>query len=69
MNDTDQISELLDALDSDILDDRVRAIQILGEVGDERALRVLRRRLALANRELSALVVAVGRLKKRVGVK
>jgi hypothetical protein len=65
----DQRSELLAMLHSDDLDDRLWSSQILGEVGDEEALKALRERMALVNEELCALVVAVGKLKKRLGVK
>jgi HEAT repeat protein len=60
---------LLEPLNSNDPDDRVMAIQILGEVGDQRALSKLRERLAIVNKELLALVVAIGKLKKRLGVK
>jgi len=45
------------------------AIQILGEIGDEKALEALRQRMKLANQELVSLVTAVGKLKKKLGVK
>jgi HEAT repeat protein len=69
MDRTEQIQDLLEMLDSDDLDDRVMGIQILGEVGDEAALTVLRERLALVNEEMTALIVAVGKLKRKLGVK
>jgi len=49
---------LLEVLDSDNLDDRLMAIEILGETGDESALSMLRERMAVVNKELYALVVA-----------
>jgi HEAT repeat protein len=49
---------LLEMLDSDNLDDRLMAIEILGETGDESALSMLRERMAVVNKELYALVVA-----------
>ncbi|MBI3761272.1 MAG: HEAT repeat domain-containing protein [Chloroflexi bacterium] len=64
-----QVAVLLDALEGDDADERLKAIEILGEIGDEAALRALRQRLAMVNRELTALVAAVGKLKKRLGVK
>jgi len=64
-----QISDLLEWLDSDNLEERVTAIQALGEIGDERALKLLRERLALVGKEHYALIVAVGKLKKRLRVK
>jgi HEAT repeat protein len=69
MDTAKQIDDLLAMLDSHDLNDRVAAIQILGEIGDENALRMLRERLALANKETAALIVAVGKLKKNLGVK
>jgi len=41
----------------------------LGEIGDEVALRALSERMVPVNEELSALVVAVGNLKRKLGVK
>ncbi len=64
-----QIEELLEMLAGDDLEQRLQAINALGEVGDEAALSALRVRLTLVNRELSALVTAVGKLKQRLGVK
>jgi HEAT repeat protein len=69
MDTAKQIDDLLAMLDSHDLNDRVAAIQILGEIGDENALRMLRERLALANKETAALIVAVGKLNKNLGVK
>jgi hypothetical protein len=60
---------LLEMLDSDNLDDRLMAIGILWETGDESALSMLREWMAVVNKELYALVVAVGKLKRRLGVK
>jgi HEAT repeat protein len=56
-------------LADDDLDDRLTAIQVLGEIGDEEALKILRERLAVVNEEITALIVAVGKLKRRLGVK
>ncbi len=69
MDNVGQIRQLLALLESGVLDDRIRAIEALGEIGDEAALAALGARLAPASRELQALVVAVGKLKKRRGVK
>jgi HEAT repeat protein len=69
MDRTEQIKDLLEMLNSDDLDDRVMGIQILGEIGDEEALRVLRQRMALVSEEHYALVVAIGKLKRRLRVK
>jgi HEAT repeat protein len=64
-----QIVELLEMLNSKNRDDRVAAIEVLGEIGDEAALSALRTRLPLLHDEYYALVVAVGKLKKRLRVK
>ncbi len=55
-------------LDSENLEKRVAAIETLGEIGDADVLRQLRGRLTLISKEHYALVVAVGKLKKRLGV-
>jgi HEAT repeat protein len=56
--------DLLDMLASDDLEDRLMAIEVLGETGDEEALSLLRQRLTLVTRELTALTSAVDRLKR-----
>lgn len=66
---TQPVNDLLKILNSDSLDDRLAAIQALGEVGDENVLHLLRKRLAVVNKELAALVMAVGKLKKKLKVK
>lgn len=63
------LNELLEMLASDNLDERLTAIEVLGEIGDEEALRALRGRMAVVNKELHALVIAVGKLRRRLGVK
>jgi HEAT repeat protein len=68
-NDPETLRELMRLLKSDALKDRLPAIMVLGEIGDEAALRALRERMAPVNEELGALVVAVGKLKRRLGVK
>jgi HEAT repeat protein len=65
----EQIRELLEMLAGNDLEDRLTAIQVLGEIGDDEALKILRERLALVNEEITALIVAVGKLKRRLGVK
>jgi HEAT repeat protein len=60
--------DLLDMLASGDLEDRLMAIEMLGETGDEEALGLLRQRLTLVNRELGALVSAVDGLKRRLRV-
>ena len=47
---------------------RVEAINQLGEIGDELCLRELRERLKFITCEHQALIIAVGKLKKKLGV-
>jgi hypothetical protein len=61
--------EWLELLVGDNPDDRLTAIQVLGEMGGRAELQALRDRLALVNKELSAVVAAVGKLKRKLGVK
>lgn len=63
------LDELLQMIDSKEADERVWAIELLGEKDDERALKALRERLKSIGREHYALIVAVGKLKKRLRVK
>jgi len=56
--------DLLDMLASNDLEDRLMAIEVLGETGDEEALGLLRQRLTLVTRELDVLTSAVDRLKR-----
>ena len=65
----DQIENLLDLLENEDIETRLSAIEILGHIGDERALQRLRERLGPVNQELKALVIAVGSLKRKHGVK
>ncbi len=60
---------LLEMLESDALNDRLAAIQALRDSGDKEALVALRKRLARVSKEMIALVAAVGKLKKQLGVK
>ena len=66
MDRSEQTEELLDALRSGDLEERLTAIQVLGEVGSERALAALRERMKVVSREHYALYVAIGKLKKRL---
>ena len=66
---TKQIEQLAQMLDSGNLEQRVTAIETLGEIGDAAMLRRLRERLALVGKEHHALIVAVGKLKRRLGAK
>ena len=60
--------DLLDMLASDDLEDRLMAIEVLGETGDEEALGLLRQRLSLVTRELDVLTSAVDRLKRTLAL-
>ncbi len=64
-----RLDELFQMLDHKEADKRVRAIEVLGETGDEHALKALRERMKLIGKEHHALIVAVGKLKKRLKVK
>ena len=64
---SDQVQELMQELSSAVLDQRLTAINILGEIGDEAALRALRECLRMVNPELVALVTAIGKLKMKLG--
>lgn len=65
----EQLAELLAMLESESQQERLTAIRVLGEIGDLVALQKLRERLDPVNRELQALIIAVGKLKKQLGVK
>jgi HEAT repeat protein len=65
----EQLAELFTMLESESRQERLTAIRVLGEIGDLEALQKLRERLDPVNRELQELVIAVGKLKKRLGVK
>jgi HEAT repeat protein len=65
----DQIDELIEMLEAEESDLRLNAIQILGEIGDQHALAALRKRMARISTEHQALVIAVGKLKRKLGVR
>jgi hypothetical protein len=48
---------------------RINAITQLGEIGDELCLKELRERLKYITKEHQALIIAVGKLKKELGIK
>jgi len=64
-----QLNKYLGQLDDIDQDNRIRAIDFLGNSGDELCLKELRERLKYINREHQALIIAVGKLKKNLGVK
>ena len=66
---SEQITDLMDMLACQDLDDRLITIQVLGEIGDEKTLGALRARMGPPLQEYYALSVAVGRLKERLGTK
>ena len=63
------IDKLLRQLYDDNDNVRIKAINKLGDIGDELCLKDLRERLRLVNEEHMALIVAVGKLKRKLGVK
>ncbi len=65
---SDHVADLIEMVKSEDLDVRVSAIEALGEIGDQEALAALRERLRLVNRELGALVISVGKIKRRLAV-
>jgi HEAT repeat protein len=67
MDRTEQARELLEMLTGDDLDNRLTAIQVVGTIGGEEALKILRERLALVNEEIAALIVTVEKLKRKLG--
>ena len=67
--DTEKINAMINLLGSNHLEDRLMAINILGEIGDETALKKLREKLVIVNQELQALITAVGKLKNKINLK
>jgi HEAT repeat protein len=63
------LGQLLRQLDDDDLRKRIRAIEILGDCGDEVCLTELRAKMSLMHDEYQSLIAAIGKLKKRLGVK
>ena len=57
----------MDCLSSDDLEERIEAIDALGELGDEDSLVALRTRLDDVGEEYRALIIAIGTLKWRLG--
>jgi HEAT repeat protein len=48
---------------------RINAINQLGDTGDELCLKELRERLKNISKEHMALIIAIGKLKKELGIK
>jgi len=67
--DDDTINSLLQQIGSEDAKVRIDAINKLGDSGDELCLKELRERLKDMHQEYLALVVAVGKLKRSLGIK
>jgi HEAT repeat protein len=63
------INKYIRELDDENPGIRINAINQLGEAGDELCLKELRERLKSISKEHLALVIAVGKLKKELGIK
>jgi HEAT repeat protein len=68
MDDT-LINKFLRQLDDENPEIRINAINQLGESDDELCLQELRKRLKDLTLEHQALIIAVGKLKKNLGIK
>jgi HEAT repeat protein len=64
-----RINKYIRELDDEDQEVRISAINQLGETGDELCLKELRARLKSTSREHLALIIAVGKLKKDLGIK
>lgn len=67
--DDQQINDCLSQLYDDDQEARINAINQLGEIGDELCLKELREQLKYISKEHQALIIAVGKLKKSLGIK
>jgi HEAT repeat protein len=67
--DDELINSFLRQLDEEDPTVRINAINQLGETGDELCLQELRKRLKEISPEHQALIIAVGKLKKSLGIK
>jgi|WetSurSiteA1Bulk_404760.scaffolds.fasta_scaffold31749_2 HEAT repeat protein len=63
------ITKLIRELDDEDQEVRINAINQLGDTGDELCLKELRERLRNSSKEHMALIIAVGKLKKELGIK
>jgi HEAT repeat protein len=63
------INKYIRDLDDGDQEVRIEAIKKLGETGDELCLKELRLRLKSLSQEHMALIIAVGKLKKELGIK
>jgi HEAT repeat protein len=64
-----QISGYLQQIYDEEQETRINAINQLGEIGDELCLKELREILKLNSREHQALIIAVGKLKRKLNLK
>lgn len=64
-----QINIYLRQLYDDDQEIRINAIDQLGEIGDELCLKELREQLKYISQEHQALIIAVGKLKRTLGIK
>jgi hypothetical protein len=63
------INYYLHQLEDDDQEVRINAINQLGETGDVLCLKELRERLKFITREHQALIIAVAKLKRELGIK
>ena len=63
------LTRIIKQLDKTDIQKRINVITTLGENGDEICLQELRERMKLMHDEYQALIIAIGKLKKRLGVK
>lgn len=64
-----QINDCLHNLSSEDQRMRIAAINKLGDIGDELCLKELREQLKELSVEHQALIIAVGKLKRKLGIK
>jgi HEAT repeat protein len=67
--DDNLINKYIRELDDEDPEVRINAITQLGETADELCLKELRERLGNISKEHVALVIAIGKLKKELGIK
>jgi hypothetical protein len=60
------LDKLIRQINSEDLRKRIKAIETLGNVGDELCLKELREKMKIMHDEYQALIVAIGKLKKRL---
>jgi HEAT repeat protein len=65
-NEIDQYLKNLDDEDQNI---RLKSIEMLGKIGDELCLKILREKLKFLSFEHRSLIIAVGKLKRKLNIK